>query len=167
MLLHYCYFAEDFNKKKLILGRFVICQKSALVLDLFCKKGHLKLHYEIKILLLLAIFLLATFWEYLVFNKWLTKDHILLCKGLGYTMYIAGVYFYCIQRHLLRTKNKSEINDTVTVFQKLEPRKSIFYFDYYFLFLERFAFFSWISTWNMHANIAVPFTNTMKLKMML
>ena len=36
-LLHYCYFTEDFNKKELILGRFLICKK-VLVLDLFCKK---------------------------------------------------------------------------------------------------------------------------------
>ena len=54
-LLHYCYFTEDFNKKELILGRFLICKK-VLVLDLFYKKGHPKLHYEMKMQLLLVVF---------------------------------------------------------------------------------------------------------------
>ena len=70
MLLHYRHFTENFNKKKLILRRFLICQKSVLVLNLFCIKGHLKLCYEAKILLLLVIFWFATFWQYFFFNEW-------------------------------------------------------------------------------------------------
>ena len=58
--LRYCHFMEDFNQRKLTLGR-LICQKSVLLLNLFSIKGHLKLHYEIKILLLLVSFLFATF----------------------------------------------------------------------------------------------------------
>ena len=61
-------------------------------------------------------------------------------------MYITGVYFHFIQRYLLRTRTKSEINDTGAVLQKLELRSSILYFDYYFLFLQRFVVFFSIST---------------------
>lgn len=69
MLLPYRHFTENFNKKKLILRRFLICQKSVLVLNLFCIKGHPKLCYETKILLLLVIFWFATFWQYFFFNE--------------------------------------------------------------------------------------------------
>ena len=81
--LHYRYFTEDFNKKKLILGRFLIRQKSVLVLDLFFIKGHLKLRYEIKILLLLVMFLFATFWQYFSFNELFSEVTYVTMQGFG------------------------------------------------------------------------------------
>ena len=75
--MHYrnCHFTEDFNEKKLILGK-LICQKIVLLLNLFCIKGQLKLHYEIKILLLLVNFCLQHFGNIFSLMNDLLKPHV-------------------------------------------------------------------------------------------
>ena len=75
MLVHDRHFTEDFYEKKLILGR-LICQKSVVLRNLFWIKGHLKLHYEIKILLLLVIFCFQHFGNIFSLMNDLLKPHV-------------------------------------------------------------------------------------------
>ena len=95
MLLPYRHFTEDFIKEKLILGRFLICEKSVLVLNLLYIKGYLKLHYEIKILLLLVIFLFAKFWQDFFFNEWFIEVTYIIMQGLGlWNVYHRSVFSF-------------------------------------------------------------------------